>query len=130
MQGNTRKYREPAIVFGLAGEYRTYEGPDNEFVEYRFGSTVYWDFLMFRQNSGKDVVGIAGGSFEGKDFPKPERECLTDERHDWLDAVSDAVWSPACLNRRLARAPGASYSRRCSGETSHAETGSWLSDNT
>ena len=64
------------------------DGPNNHGVDYTFcprcGSTVYWEFTVYRQFLDVPLYGIAVGCFVDRDFPEPSFEFWTRMRHPWV----------------------------------------------
>ncbi len=71
-----------------SGQGQIYRGPDNQGIDYTFcsrcGSTVYWEFVGFRDFVDVPVYGIAVGCFADPDFPKPNLELWASKRHHWV----------------------------------------------
>ena len=75
-------------------DYKVYRGTDNDTTEYRFcpecGSTVCWYLHEIEAFSGQRVYGIAVGCFNDPDFPQPDIETHTGNRHNWVAAIQSA----------------------------------------
>lgn len=78
-----------------SGQGKVYRGPDNRGVDYTFctncGSTVYWQLEYLRNYSKVPVYGIAAGCFVDHNFPRPDYECWTKNRHHWLNNIDGAI---------------------------------------
>lgn len=76
------------------GDYKVYQGPDNQSTEYRFcptcGSTVYWYFSFLEGHSEMPVYGLAVGCFNDPEYPSPDIEIHTGNRHDWVTSIPGA----------------------------------------
>jgi len=82
-------------VESRTGEAKIFnEGPNNAGIDYAFcercGSTVYWEFTMFRPALDVPLYGIAVGCFVDQDFPEPDLECWRSTRHSWVVAPANA----------------------------------------
>lgn len=64
------------------------DGPNNLGLDYAFcprcGSTVYWEFTVFRPMLDVPLFGIAVGCFVDADFPEPDLEIWSSTRHPWV----------------------------------------------
>jgi hypothetical protein len=85
-------------VVSQHGDYKIYQGPDNNGIEYRFcptcGSTVYWLFTFFESFVDVPLYGIAVGCFAEQDFPMPDLEIWTDKKHRGIEVVEGADHYP------------------------------------
>ncbi|MDA0978630.1 MAG: GFA family protein [Proteobacteria bacterium] len=92
-------YQVSAWFFGdqitsVSGECGLYVSPENNGIEYRFcrtcGSTVFWHLSFLQAHLEEALYGVSVGCFNDPEFPSPEIEIHTGNRHNWVAAIRGA----------------------------------------